>query len=63
MTDFVSRHLLTVLIFLPLVGGLVLILVPKSAERAGVIGSPASCRRRLSAPTSGGRSSSMVSTA
>jgi NADH-quinone oxidoreductase subunit M len=34
MTDFVSRHLLTVLIFLPLVGGLLLLFIPKSAERA-----------------------------
>ena len=34
----------------------------KSAARAGVTGTPASCRRRLSAPASGGRSSSIVST-
>ena len=33
----------------------------KSAGRSGVIGTPASCRRRLSAPASGGRSSSTVS--
>ena len=29
----------------------------KAAERSGVIGTPASCRRRLNAPASGGRSS------
>ena len=34
----------------------------KSAERSGVTGTPASCRRRLSAPASGGRSSWIVST-
>ena len=34
----------------------------KSAGRSGVIGTPASCRRRLSAAASGGRSSSIVST-
>ena len=33
-----------------------------SADRAGVTGSPASCRRRLNAPTSAGRSSWIVST-
>src|SRR5690349_8496957 len=34
----------------------------KSAARAGVTGTPASCSRRLNAPTNGGRSSTMVST-
>src|SRR4029453_17330900 len=35
----------------------------KSAARAGVTGRPASRRRRLKAPASGGRSRSIVSTA